>query len=441
MQAGSVGGGEDGGDNKYPGRDKLKLSVCDVSNDDFENTWLALKEAHDKEVQRLQAKLTSLRKEQLADRRRWMDSTAKITELTEQREALNATINELRDKLSSKVCDKCTVNETYKSTVQQEFYDIQEQNIKFIAELNAERNKLRAKNKILSAQLKLNPLQLCPPSDTDTDDDEDFIPCSQQPKPVFNLREPIQGKHIHLPVKMSEESNTEQMKSEGRKDQPESCKFSTPFYNEDLFVVPETSFETSSNDSNKHNTGGISDMKSFPQSPLLFSESSQSGHEFQMVSNLPEDKVDQPKMKEATIKMTSSQKDGTQKDFTWSLSTISMGEPSTSLMSGISGENMPDPKRSSVQRKETLPFNVFPLDYSLSGKRRTSIGIPRYNIGLRDGGSQTPFNEQLALRRNTHESTGAAEQAAEEPHNDSESSNEVCAIKRKAKTQSQRRRK
>ncbi|TEA32454.1 hypothetical protein DBR06_SOUSAS24810011, partial [Sousa chinensis] len=116
-------------------------------------------------------KLTSLRKERLADRRR-TGSRAKIKELMEQQNILNVTIDDLQHKLSSKVCDCCSVNEMYRKTLQKVFDHIQQQNMKLIAELTEERNKLK-ENKQLSARLKLKEQQLHPSS---SDSDDDFIP-------------------------------------------------------------------------------------------------------------------------------------------------------------------------------------------------------------------------------------------------------------------------
>ena len=94
----------------------------------FLKTWLTLKELHDREPRRLQGKVTSLRKERLSDGR-WPGSISRIKDLTEQRRALNDTIHDLRGQLNAKVCDRSTVNETYRNRLQQEFYDIQQQNL------------------------------------------------------------------------------------------------------------------------------------------------------------------------------------------------------------------------------------------------------------------------------------------------------------------------
>ena len=71
-----------------------KVSLCDVSSEDFKKTWLTLKELHDREPRRLQRKVTSLRKERLSDGR-WTGSISRIKDSTEQRRALNDTIHDL----------------------------------------------------------------------------------------------------------------------------------------------------------------------------------------------------------------------------------------------------------------------------------------------------------------------------------------------------------
>ena len=128
MKAGDVGEEDrESGQNCSEG-DKIQVSLCDVSSEEFKKTWLTLKELHDRELRRLQGKVTSLRKEQLSDGR-WTGSISRIKELTQQQRALNDTIHDLRGQLNAKVCDRSTVNETYRNRLQQEFYDIQQQNL------------------------------------------------------------------------------------------------------------------------------------------------------------------------------------------------------------------------------------------------------------------------------------------------------------------------
>lgn len=430
-----MGGGDKGFEKKPPKRDKLQLSVCDVSTDDFKKTWLTLKELHDKELHRLQAKLNSLRKERL-ENKRWAGSRAKMKELIEQQDALSAAINEFRDKLRSKTCDRCTVSETHRNTLQQEFNDVQQRNLKFIAELTAERNKLREENKMLSEKLKLTQQQFQHLSDSN----DDLIPCSQMTMPVFSIREPVQGNQAYLPVKLTKQSNTEQMKSGGGKEQQESPKFPNPFHSQDLFEVPQTSFETISPDSSKPASGDVSDLKLSGSIPLIFAQSPQRRHEFQVVSNPLEDKPAQPKTKQTITQKTSSQKSGTQKDFSWSFSSVSAGEkPAIQVVSETSEESMPDYNRSPIfsftHRKDKHSAYVFPFDYTLSGKRRYSIAMSHQNTGR----SQTPFNEKSTLRKNTDESTGATGDGTDKPQQDPQSPILESRIKRKARVQSERR--
>ena len=110
--------------------DKTQISLCDVASEDFTKTWLTLKELHDGEPLRLQGEVTSLRKEQLSDES-WTGSMSRIKELTEQGTDLNDATHDLRGQLNAEVCDGSTVNEMYRNTLQQKFYDIQQQNLKF----------------------------------------------------------------------------------------------------------------------------------------------------------------------------------------------------------------------------------------------------------------------------------------------------------------------
>lgn len=445
MQAGNMGGGERGGGKKPSGREKLQFSVCDVSSDDFKKTWLMLKELHDKELRRLQAKLASLRKERLADGR-WTGSTAKIKELTAQQKVLSSTIQNLRDQLNAKTCERCLLNESYRNTLQQEFYDIQQQNLHFIAQLTEERNRLREENQKLSAELKRN-LQHLPPSFSSSDD-EVFIPCTQRSVPVFSVREPSPGTHVYLPVRLIKQSNTEEMKT-GRKERPRSPKFSIPFYSQDLFEDRETSPEQPYPNSSKPGTESSTNQKSPAGFPLTSIVGPQKGQGFQDVSN-HEDQLGQPKRKQIFTQRTSTQRTTTQKcetqiDFSWSLSSISTtGNPTTQVVSETSEENMPDYKGSSfppfTQSKEKPSLNVFPFDYTVrsSGKKSKS-GITQYNIGfsVRDCSYPIPFTEQSTGKKNVNESTDK-EHDANKPLGDTQSFISGSAIKRKARTQTEK---
>ncbi|KAG8510653.1 DNA endonuclease RBBP8 [Galemys pyrenaicus] len=434
MQSGSEGGGMGGG-KKPSDKEKLQLSTCDLASNEFKKTWLTLKELHDKELQRLQAKLTSLRKERLADGR-WTGSIAKIKELTEQQKVLSGTIHDLRDQLSTRICDRCSVNETYRNTLQQEFYDIQQQNLKFISELTAERNKLREENKKLSEKLKLSQKQLVKSS---TDSDVDFVPTTQRKMPDYSL--PRQGTSMHLPSKVIKQPHTDQMKSGGKKEPPQSSSFPAPLCSQNVFDVPETSFEKTFY-GGKAAIGGSGNQKFTTNFPLSSTFSSQRGFGFQGAANLPEDKL---KRKQRSTQNPAMQKCDTHSDFSWNISSVSTGEnPATHVASETSEENMPDCNRSLfppfTPRMERPSLSVFPLDYTLrsSGKRRLSINLARPSTGfsVRDDSSQPPSKEQSTLRKNTAESTSAV---YTKPQSDTPSCTVGSTLKRKARVQTEKR--
>ena len=434
-----MGGGDKGSGQRSLARDKKQVSVCDLSSDAFKKAWLILKELHDREVLRLQRKLTSLRKEQLADRRR-TGSKAKIEELMEQQKIMSSTIHDLRDKLSSKICDRCSVNEMYRKTLQKEFYHIQQKNMKFIASLMAERNKLREENKQLSARLKLKEQQLHPSS---SDRDDDFIPCTQNSGLVFSVREPAPGPQTHLPVRLVKQSNTEEMKSGGKKEQQRSPTFPGPLYGEGVSEVPETPLESSSNSSNPA-TVRSANRKSSVSFPLTFTPGAQSKYGFQGDFSLPANRLGNTQKELIFTQKTSTQKRRVQTYFSWSPSSISERENRpTPLVSETSEENMPGHTSSFpplTQRKEKCPLNVFPFDCTSNGKRRSVTGVAQYKTGfsVRDGCSQTPSNEGLTVRKNTTESTGAAH-GADKPQGETQSFILGSAIKRKARVRSERR--
>lgn len=438
MQAGKFGG-EDRKDGKTLSEsDKLELSVCDVSSDEFKKTWLTLKELHDKELHRLQTKLTNLRKERLGDGR-WTGSIARIKELTEQQKVLNGTIQALREQLRSKTCDRCSVNETYKSTLQQEFYDIQQRNLRFIAEITAERNKLREENKMLSEKLKVTQQKL-----SSSESSDDFIPCAQKAGSVFTVRDPTDDNQMLLPMRFKEQPHTTQIKSRGKKERQHSQELTILPHSPDLFDMAETSYDKIASNTSKSTTEGTSTQKTPTLFPLLYTQSTQREHEFHVVSNLSEEKPVQAKKLELFAQKTSTQRTSTQMDFPWTFSSLGTEQnPVIEVVSETSEENLPDNRltlQSYTEKKQTVSSNVFPLDYT-SRRKRSSIGIPRYNIGFseRHSSYQIPYIQQSTVKKNTTESIVATGYGAEKPQGDDQSSIVGSRIKRKAKMQTERR--
>lgn len=429
MQGGKFGGDERKDDKALSDSDKLELSVCDVSNDEFKKTWLTLKEVHDKELHRLQTKLTNLRKERLGDGR-WTGSIARIKELTEQQKILTGTIQNLREQLRSKTCDRCTVNETYKNTLQQEFYDIQQRNLKFIAEITAERNKLREENKILSEKLRMTQQKL-----SCSESSDDFIPFTPKPGNVFTVRDPTDDQLL-LPMRLKEQPNIAQIKSRGKKEHQPSQELAVVNQSPDLFEMAEASYDKVPSNTSKSTTECTSTQKTPTLFPLLYTQSTQRDNEFQVVSNLPEDKPGQAKKLEPFTQKAHTHRTSNQMDFPWV-----EHSPVIEAVSETSEENMPDNRLTlkSYSEKKQLSVNIFPLDYA--SRKRSSIGIPRYNIGFPERGSgyQIPFIQQSTSKKNANESTVATGYGADRLQGDDQSSTLGSKIKRKAKVQTERR--
>ena len=418
MKAGDVGEEDrESGQSSSEG-DQMQVSLCDVSSEEFNKTWLTLKELHDRELRRLQGKITSLKKERLSDGR-WAGSICRIKQLTKQRRALKETIHDLRGQLNTKVCDRCTVNETYSNTLQQEFYDIQQQNLKFIGELTAERNKLREENKQLLARLKVKQREF---HLSFSDCDDDFVPGSQTSESVISTRDSPPGPESHAAVKLITQTNTKQMKSRGKKKQPHSSKFQIPFYSQDIFEVPESPQEISSNRSNPITIrSGSQKSASTVASASTVGPQTVSG--FPDDSSLPDATLGHPQSKSIFTQRTSSQRIATPKrrretDFPWSLSNISTEEDlPTEILSETSEESMIDYSKSifapfTRRDKNTTTLHLFPLDStSRSEVTRPSCGV--FRVLVRESSSETPSSEQSAARKNTNGAPGAAHDARE----------------------------
>ena len=416
-----------------------RVSLCDVSSEDFKKTWLTLKELHDRELRRLQGKITSLRKERLSDGRR-TGSIPRIKELMEQKRVLNDTIHDLRGQLNAKVCDRCTVNETYRNTLQQEFYDIQQQNLKFIGELTAERNKLREENKQLLARLKRKQPQSRRSS---SDSDDDSVPGSQKSESVISIRDPLPGPERHVALKMKTQTKTKQMKARGKKKQPHSSELQVPLYSQDVFEVPESPQEKISSNSTKTITISSGSQKSSSTVPSASTLGPQTVYGFQDDSSLPDARLGRPQSKSIFTQRTSPQRistpnPGTETDFPWSLSSISPEKDlRTEILSETSEESMIDYSKSIfspfTQRDENTTLHLFPLDYTSSSTvQRPSSGV--FHVSMRESSSQTPCSEQSTARKDTNGAPGAAHDA-DKPQDESQACTSGSSIKRKVKIQ------
>ena len=416
-----------------------RVSLCDVSSEDFKKTWLTLKELHDRELRRLQGKITSLRKERLSDGRR-TGSIPRIKELMEQKRVLNDTIHDLRGQLNAKVCDRCTVNETYRNTLQQEFYDIQQQNLKFIGELTAERNKLREENKQLLARLKRKQPQSRRSS---SDSDDDSVPGSQKSESVISIADPLPGPERHVALKMKTQTKTKQMKARGKKKQPHSSELQVPLYSQDVFEVPESPQEKISSNSTKTITISSGSQKSSSTVPSASTLGPQTVYGFQDDSSLPDARLGRPQSKSIFTQRTSPQRistpnPGTETDFPWSLSSISPEEDlTTEILSETSEESMIDYSKSIfspfTRRDENTTLHLFPLDYTSSSTvQRPSSGV--FHVSMRESSSQTPCSEQSTARKDTNVAKGAAHDA-DKPQGESQACTSGSSIKRKVKIQ------
>ena len=398
MKAGDMGEEDrESGQNSSEG-DKIQISLCDVSSEDLKKTWQTLTELHDREPRGLQGKGTSLRKEQLSDGR-WTGSISRIKESTEQQRALNDPIHDLRGQLNAKLCDHSTLKETDRNTLQQESYDIQQQNLKFTGELTAERNKLRQEKKQLSARLKRK---------------------KPQCESVISIRDPPPGPERYVAVKLITQTTTKQMKSRGKKKQPHSSKLQVPFDSQDVFEVPERPQEKISSNSSKTITISSGSQKSSSTVPSASTLGPQTVDEFQDDSSLPDARLGRPQSKSIFTQRTSPQRISTPKheteiDFPWSLSIISPGEDlPTEILSETSEESMNDYTKSIyspfTQRDENTTLHLFPLDSTSSANvKRPSLGV--FHVSMRESSSQTPCSEQSTASKNTNGATAAAHDA------------------------------
>ena len=419
--------------------DKTQISLCDVASEDFTKTWLTLKELHDGEPLRLQGEVTRLRKEQLSDES-WTGSMSRIKELTEQGTDLNDATHDLRGQLNAEVCDGSTVNEMYRNTLQQKFYDIQLQNLKFTGELTAERNKLREENKQLSARLKRKQPQSRRSS---SDSDDDSVPGSQKSESVISIADPLPGPERHVALKMKTQTKTKQMKARGKKKQPHSSELQVPLYSQDVFEVPESPQEKISSNSTKTITISSGSQKSSSTVPSASTLGPQTVYGFQDDSSLPDARLGRPQSKSIFTQGTSPQRistpnPGTETDFPWSLSSISPEEDlPTEILSETSEESMIDYSKSIfspfTRRDENTTLHLFPLDYTSSSTvQRPSFGV--FHVSMIESSSQTPCSEQSTARKDTNGAPGAAHDA-DKPQDESQACTSGSSIKRKVKMQ------
>ena len=370
----------------------------------------------------------------------WTDSISRTKELTEQWRALNDTIHDLRGQLNAKVCDRSTVNKTYRNMLQQKFYDIQQQNLKFIGELPAERNKLREENKQLLSRLKRKQQQF---HHSFSDSDDEFVPGSQKSESVISIRDPPPRPQRYVAVKLITQMKTKQMKARGKKKQPHSSELQVPLYSQDVFEVSESPQEKISSNSTKTITISSGSQKSSSTVPSASTLGPQTVFGFQDDSSLPDARLGRPQSKSIFTQRTSPQRistpnPGTETDFPWSLSSISPEKDlRTEILSETSEESMIDYSKSIfspfTQRDENTTLHLFPLDYTSSSTvQRPSSGV--FHVSMRESSSQTPCSEQSTARKDTNGAPGAAHDA-DKPQDESQACTSGSSIKRKVKIQ------
>ena len=240
----------------------------------------------------------------------WTDSISRTKELTEQWRALNDTIHDLRGQLNAKVCDRSTVNKTYRNMLQQKFYDIQQQNLKFIGELPAERNKLREENKQLLSRLKRKQQQF---HHSFSDSDDEFVPGSQKSESVISIRDPPPRPQRYVAVKLITQMKTKQMKARGKKKQPHSSELQVPLYSQDVFEVSESPQEKISSNSTKTITISSGSQKSSSAVPSVSTLGPQTVFGFQDDSSLPDARLGRPQSRYIFTQRTSPQRISTPK--------------------------------------------------------------------------------------------------------------------------------
>lgn len=358
MQAASSSSEDRGGGKTFSGPGKTKLSVSDLVSDDFKKAWLALKDIHDKELHRLQMKLTNMRKARLTEGRRYGPV------------AKNKPGTAIHDTYDPKLCDRCLMNETYRNVLQKEFSNMQQKNLVKIAELTVENNILKEENRKLSEKLKANqPRVRLSFSDSDYDDVTNGA--QMKKKQVYTVKEPPQS--LQLFPRQVMQPHIEQKKSVDHLNVETSPGNNpTPGSSEGIFEVPETSFV----DSPTVDDNFSKEVNVFPSCTA-----------YSLTTTLEASKKDDVNSVSSVFEV--KEKTCTQKweknTFTWSLSSISSGEPII-MVSETSEESMPcNPKKvlpPLTKKNEPSSTQGFPVDCTskCSQKRRLSFsGISHKN--------------------------------------------------------------
>lgn len=392
MQAVSSSG-EDRGDGPNASHlGRIKLSVSDLVSDDFKRAWLALKDIHDKELHRLQMKLTNMRKARLTEGRRYGPV------------AKNKSGTETRETSDSKSCERCLMHETYKKMLQQEFSIMQQKRLAEIAELTVENSKLKEENRKLSEKIKVNLPRICLSfSDSDY---EDFIPSIQmKKKQVYIVKEPSQP--VQLFPRNVVEPHNEQQQSLCDLDGKPNPDDNPPQLNyEGIFEVPETSLDSPSVEENLAQEASV--LPSCTAYSLTTTLETSKKDDVISISSL------------SGVKKTQQWEKNT---FAWSLSSVSSGE--AIIVSETSEENMPC-KPSNVlpsltKKKKSNSTQVFPVDYTSKyvQRRRLALSGFRYknDIPMESGNAPLPSKEKPSLN-NTSESENV--RTCEKPESDSE---------------------
>ena len=141
---------------------------------------------------------------------------------------------------------------------------------------------------------------------------------TQKRESVISIRDPPPRPERYAALKMITQTKTKQMKARGKKKQPHSSELQVPLYRQDVFEVPESPQETSSNSTKtiKISSGSQKSSSTVPSASTL---GPQTVCEFQDDSSLPDARLGRPQSKSIFTQRTEI-------DFPWSLSIISPEE-------------------------------------------------------------------------------------------------------------------
>ncbi|XP_058499975.1 RBBP8 N-terminal-like protein isoform X1 [Solea solea] len=169
----------------------------------FNDLFLKLREAHEREVEGWQIKVQELSNKKGCDTKRMEELFTRNQQMKEHQRLLTENIKTLENRLRAGLCDRCTVTEEFANRRQQEFEASQIQTLQRVSQMVAEITNLKKENKRLREEKEIRSLRAALESHSDRSSNS-FTEVKSNSSPEFS---PTSGPEALIMVASSKSNN------------------------------------------------------------------------------------------------------------------------------------------------------------------------------------------------------------------------------------------